>query len=376
MIGSAGAWLAGPVAGVVAALVGAAFGVLLSRAVGGWFRATDDAPPEPRTTTLLAVAAAFGSALLWWWEVGQAGQLPPALRAEALADGRGELAVRCLAHLVLFWLLAAATWIDIRQRVIPDWITLPGALAGLACAWAAPRSLLPVSVDVPRSFAAPAIEPDVLAWYGGLGTGGAGPFTAAPCLAGIGMAATMFVLWWAVCTEAPSDDRAPRGLAPRTMLLGLGLVALVSAWWLGTDRFDALQTALVGLVASGGVVWATRAGASHALGREAMGLGDVTLMAMVGAWLGWQACVLTFFLAAFIGLGHGAMQLLRHREHELPFGPSLCLAAALVVVTWRAIWQASAVHFAAPGQLMLVVAAVVVMTAITLFVWRSLRGGA
>ena len=63
-----------------------------------------------------------------------------------------------------------------------------------------------------------------------------------------------------------------------------------------------------------------------------MGLGDVTLMAMVGAWLGWQACVLTCFLAVFIGLTHGLLQLALRRENELPFGPSLCLAAAIVVV--------------------------------------------
>ena len=76
----------------------------------------------------------------------------------------------------------------------------------------------------------------------------------------------------------------------------------------------------------------TRAGASLALGREAMGLGDVTLMAMIGAWLGWQACVLACFLAVFIGLAHGVTQLVLHRDAELPFGPSLCLGTAVVVV--------------------------------------------
>jgi uncharacterized membrane protein len=79
-------------------------------------------------------------------------------------------------------------------------------------------------------------------------------------------------------------------------------------------------------------------------------------------------------MAAFIGLGHGLTQFVRHRENELPFGPSLCLAAAIVVVAWRPIWQVAGVHFEAPGQLILVVAAVVALTAITLFLWRSFRG--
>ena len=39
-----------------------------------------------------------------------------------------------------------------------------------------------------------------------------------------------------------------------------------------------------------------------------MGFGDVTLMAMIGAFLGWQAAVLTFFLAPFFGLAHAALE--------------------------------------------------------------------
>ena len=42
-----------------------------------------------------------------------------------------------------------------------------------------------------------------------------------------------------------------------------------------------------------------------------MGLGDVTLMGMIGAFMGWQAAVLTFFLAPFIGLAQAAWKLFK-----------------------------------------------------------------
>jgi len=361
------------VSGLAAVVSGGVLGLLLCRAVAAWFRATDDDPPGTQTQAVVVMSVAIVAGLLWWWEILHNGLVSAGMRVDAAPAVQGELLARYVAHIVLFWLLGAATWIDLRQRVIPDWITVPGALAGLAFAWAWPRSLLPIAVEVPRSFAAPSLEGDVLAWYGGLGAGG-GACGAAPQAAGLALAATIFLMWWMVCTEAPPSDGAAVWLSPRNAILLLGLVALTAAWGFGTVRFDALQTALVGLGVSGGLVWSMRAGASRALGKEAMGLGDVTLMAMVGAWLGWQACVLTFFMAAFIGLGHGMTQFIRHREHELPFGPSLCLAAAFVVVAWRAIWQVAGVHFETPGQLILVVAAVVVLTAITLSLWRSFRG--
>jgi prepilin signal peptidase PulO-like enzyme (type II secretory pathway) len=158
------------------------------------------------------------------------------------------------------------------------------------------------------------------------------------------------------------------------MLLIGGLVAIAAAWWTGGPRFLGLQSALVGSGVSAALVWSVREGASRSLGREAMGLGDVTLMGMVGAWIGWQAGVLAFFMAAFIGLFHGLAQVVRHRENELPYGPSLCLASAVAVVAWRPLWQRVGGLFAQPLELFLVVSAVVVLTAVTLLVWRRLRG--
>ena len=354
-----------------AAVVGAVLGGFLSAAVRRWFAATNEPAGASAGPSGMAVGIVVAVAL-WWWEVRLTGQIPDGLKAVAGSASGTAIVWRCLAHMVFFWLLAAATWIDLRQRVIPDWITIPGVLAGLLVAWGFPDALLPVAVEVPRSFAAPALEPDVLGFLGGLRTA-SGPewLGAAPHLPGLLLVAGLFAAWWAVCTEP--DGRTARWPGPRTMLLIVGLVALLGAWLVGGDRFRALESALVGMGVSGGIVWATRAGASRALGREAMGLGDVTLMAMVGAWLGWQACVLTFFLATFIGLTHGLFQLLRHRESELPFGPSLCLAAALVVVCWRPLWQGVAIHFEDPLRLAAVVVAVVLLTAITLFAWRLLR---
>ena len=49
------------------------------------------------------------------------------------------------------------------------------------------------------------------------------------------------------------------------------------------------------------VIWTIRFIASVILKREAMGFGDVTLMAMIGAFLGWQAVIIVFFLSPFAG---------------------------------------------------------------------------
>ena len=82
-----------------------------------------------------------------------------------------------------------------------------------------------------------------------------------------------------------------------------------------------MLTALVGLAASGGIVWAVRLIGTAALRREAMGFGDVTLMMMIGAFLGWQAGLMLFFLAPFAGLVIGLLQFVLRRDDVIPLRP-------------------------------------------------------
>jgi leader peptidase (prepilin peptidase)/N-methyltransferase len=113
---------------------------------------------------------------------------------------------------------------------------------------------------------------------------------------------------------------------------------------------EGLVVGLVGLFVGGGLTEFFRRGGTLALRREAMGFGDVTLMAMIGAFLGWQGAVLTFFIAPFFGLAHALWKLVRYvakrltgdqlssADREIPFGPYLSMAAVALVLAWRWLW--------------------------------------
>jgi leader peptidase (prepilin peptidase)/N-methyltransferase len=62
---------------------------------------------------------------------------------------------------------------------------------------------------------------------------------------------------------------------------------------------------------------------------SSMGGGDVKLLAMIGAFLGWQNALLTFFIAPFLGAVIGVVNLLAKKDHTIPYGPFLSLAAIL-----------------------------------------------
>jgi leader peptidase (prepilin peptidase)/N-methyltransferase len=324
-----------------------------------------------RRAAVLA-AWALAAAALWWWEVRCRGQLP----AGGGAIAEDTLVWRFAGHVVLFGLLTAAAWIDLCDRVIPDWITAPGVLLGLGWAAARPDTLPPIARDAPRSFAAPLVVDDVLGLAGPLHVAVPAGLAGWP---GLVAALAAVAAWWWTCTAPFLWDGAPprpRGgwREPRGWILGVAAVIVMAAWRAGGDHRTAVASALAGLAAGAAIVWLTRAGASRALGREALGFGDVTLMAMVGAWLGWQAAILVCCLGVAIGLAHGLVQFVAHRDNELPFGPSLCLGAALVVVFWRPLWRTAGPHFEHPAELAAVVAVVIALTAASLAVWRWCRG--
>jgi len=356
------AWLAVSILGLVA-------GWALAAAVPRLLAQSGEAagPQGAAVGRWVLLAAPLASVALWGWEMIGRGQLP-SMASEPPTVGWARFA----GHVVFFTLLAAAAWIDMRHRVIPDAVTAPGVVAGLAWAALAPAALLPIAVEVPRSFAQPELVPDVLGLCGGLRS--VGPpwwLDSRPAAAGLAVALAVFLGWWWACT-APGDAVPPLR-QPRHLLLLAGSAGVVAAWWCGGLPWRGLLTGLAGLVVGAAMIWLTRVGASRALGREAMGFGDVTLMAMVGSWLGWQASVLVALIAVFIGLAHGIVQLIRHRESELPFGPSLCLSSALTVVAWRPLWERTAAAFEQPLEIGAVIAAIIVLTAVSLTAWRRLR---
>lgn len=116
--------------------------------------------------------------------------------------------------------------------------------------------------------------------------------------------------------------------------VGLGLAASV-AWPAlhGTaHRGAALLQGAVGALVGGGAIYLMGLLGRWMFKKEAMGGGDVKLMAMLGAVLGWQRILLVFFIAPFFGSLVGIPLKLWRRTELLPYGPFLSMAT--VVVLW------------------------------------------
>ncbi len=123
------------------------------------------------------------------------------------------------------------------------------------------------------------------------------------------------------CSRRPVDGVAG-WMAGRLFGLSLPLPAL------------SLADALIGAAAASGLLWFVAEGYFRLRGREGMGLGDVKMMAMAGAFLGLQRALLTILLGSLLGSLIGATVIVfRHkdRDFELPFGTFLGAGAILVV---------------------------------------------
>jgi leader peptidase (prepilin peptidase)/N-methyltransferase len=105
------------------------------------------------------------------------------------------------------------------------------------------------------------------------------------------------------------------------------------------------RDAALGAVAGGGVLWLVAWGYERVRHAEGMGFGDVKMLAMIGAFLGWKLMLLTLVGASVVGsLVAGALLLAgrARMQSKLPFGSFLALAAVPVslvgdgVVSWYA----------------------------------------
>lgn len=149
---------------------------------------------------------------------------------------------------------------------------------------------------------------------------------------------------------------ARREMVKELVFLAPCLGLAMTGWWLarmwaGPWKFDvvtgdlvpahlaplwlaALGGVLMGYLIGGGVVWAVRIFGSLGFGKESMGLGDVHMMAAVGACIGWINSVLGFFGAAFVGLAWVLLgKMLGGRlKRVMPYGPFLAVSTVLVLL--------------------------------------------
>lgn len=96
------------------------------------------------------------------------------------------------------------------------------------------------------------------------------------------------------------------------------------------------QDNVIGAVAGYGIFWAVARAFLLMTGREGLGYGDFKLLAMLGAFLGWQSLPFIIFLASFSGAVISGTYLLISRKHAripIPFGPYLAMAG-LIWLVW------------------------------------------
>ena len=89
---------------------------------------------------------------------------------------------------------------------------------------------------------------------------------------------------------------------------------------------------LIGSAAGGGALFLVAFVYEHLTGREGIGGGDIKLLAMIGAWMGWRALPLILLISSLTGAVIGAIFLLlagRGYRARIPFGPFLSLGAML-----------------------------------------------
>ncbi|MDO4571445.1 MAG: A24 family peptidase [Planctomycetia bacterium] len=320
-------------------------------------------------------------------------------------------------QMIFVWIMLSASLIDMDEKTIPDSLTVSGTLFALLVAAAFPITL-PWGVVkseiqmVPEPHWVQVVEPIVVqpptqlyyfpeifwspkycshailqplsasAPFPALGVmredGVGGLLSALACWAGwcfalldrrwyskrgFGVALAIFVRRILRAKETSAIYR----------MFQIGLFFIIFVWVFNSPHWFNLHTALLGLGISGGFLWLIRLTSAFAMGREAMGFGDVLLFAMFGAFLGWQPCIILFFIAPFAGLVVGLLLWLLRKETIVPYGPFLCLGALFVMWNWCFLWYLTRPIFALGGRLALLGAGCLLLMAILLSISRWIK---
>lgn len=125
----------------------------------------------------------------------------------------------------------------------------------------------------------------------------------------------------------------------------LGFVLSVIGYFTGRGEPSIIPTpssSLLGILTGGGFLLATAWVYEKLTGVEGMGGGDIKLLAMIGAFLGWPSIPLTLFFASLVGSIVGIVLMLATgagRRLALPFAPFLCSGAVVYLFFGEALIQ-------------------------------------
>ena len=113
----------------------------------------------------------------------------------------------------------------------------------------------------------------------------------------------------------------PNRITVPGVAVGLGLSTVMQPGWV---------SALIGAAAGGGILLAIAEAYERVRGEEGLGGGDVKMLAMIGAFLGWQLMLVTLMLASVLGSVVGVGLIATGRggmKYKLPFGTFLAVGA-------------------------------------------------
>lgn len=148
-------------------------------------------------------------------------------------------------------------------------------------------------------------------------------------------ALAMLVLTWGLLAMSLID--ADQQILPDALVLPLLWLGLIlNSFGLFTSLSDALWGAVIGYMSLWSIFWLFKL----VTGKEGMGYGDFKLLALLGAWGGWQVLPLTILLSSVVGAVLGVIILRLQRNsysNPIPFGPYLAVAGWVALIWGDAI---------------------------------------
>ncbi|MCP9447793.1 MAG: A24 family peptidase [Nitrospira sp.] len=147
---------------------------------------------------------------------------------------------------------------------------------------------------------------------------------------GLGWSTVVYALLYSSLLIVAGTDLSHKIIPNAITLPGTAVGLLSSATVLSTG----LVNGLIGMLVGGGILWVLAWLSPYLFGKEGMGGGDIKLMAMIGAFLGWKPALVTIMMGSLLGSLVGLTLIgtrVISRQDYIPFGPFLVCGALIAL---------------------------------------------